>query len=116
MGYDDTTRLYPPVYVEIIDALSPLDHGRLADLKRTARQYPGRFAIVIDGMDKAGCEYVVFKAAVERCQAAGIDADIIIPAITSSGEGIFAGPDRIDWYSGPTLEQWLSVTGSRESI
>ena len=116
MGYDDTTRLHQPVYVGIIDALTPLDHRRLADLKRAAHQYPGRFPIVIEGMDKGGCEYVVFRAALERCRAAGIDADIIIPAITSSGEGFFAGPDRIDWYGGPTLAQWLSAMASREAI
>lgn len=105
-----------PICVLVIHAITPLHLNELSVLLSVLERQRGRVALLIDGMDQAGCEYVVFKAAAERYQALGIHADIIIPTITSTGEGISSGPDRIDWYDGPTLEQWLYATASRESI
>jgi sulfate adenylyltransferase subunit 1 (EFTu-like GTPase family) len=66
-------------------------------------------------MDLAGCEYVVFKSAIKRYRAAGIEPDIAIPVISASGEGLCRTADRIDWYSGPTLQHWLGGLSAQAS-
>ena len=106
---------FRPTCVAVVNAIAPPATSELADLLFVTRRQRGRVALVVDGMDQAGCEYVVFKAARERYQASGIHTDIVIPVIANSGEGICSGPDRIDWYSGPTLEQWLRETALRVS-
>lgn len=93
--------------VGVVEALAPIDSHTLGSLRSLSTRHRGQFALLVDRMDLAGCEYVVFKSAIERYRAAGIKPDVAIPAISASGEGICFAADRIDWYSGPTLQHWL---------
>jgi len=107
-------QLSAPACVGVVDAIAPPGGARLSEMAKAASVHQGRFALVIDGMDRAGCEYVVFKSVLERCQSAGIFADLVIPVIASTGEGLSFVMDRIDWYQGPTLQQWLALLTERE--
>ena len=93
--------------VVVVGATARLSVEVLAGIRAFLQRHPGPCAVVVDRMDDAGCEYVVFDAQRARLAAAGIVADLIVPAISSTGEGIVSGADRIDWHRGPTLGQWL---------
>lgn len=106
----------------VVDAMAALPAAAVARIRGLARRHPGRLAVVVDRMDDAGCEYVVFDARRRWLLEAGVAADVFIPAISAFGEGIVSGPDRLDWYRGPTLAYWLagvharSAAGRREDV
>ncbi|MFM8547212.1 MAG: hypothetical protein ACKODB_06335 [Betaproteobacteria bacterium] len=108
-------RLGEPAGVGVVHALAPIDSRHLESLRALFQRQRGRFALLVDRMDLAGCEYVVFKSAIKRYRAAGIEPDIAIPVISSSGEGLCLTADRIDWYSGPTLQHWLGGLSAQAS-
>ncbi len=93
--------------IVVVDAMARPSVPALDGIRAFLGRRPGASAIVVDRMDDAGCEYVVFDAQRARLIAAGIAADVFVPAISATGEGIVSGADRIDWHRGPTLEQWL---------
>jgi hypothetical protein len=93
--------------IVVVDAMARPSVAALAGIRAFLDRHPGACAVVVDRMDDAGCEYVVFDAQRAGLIAAGISPDLFVPAISSTGEGIVSGPDRIDWYRGPTLGQWL---------
>jgi hypothetical protein len=97
----------PVAAIVVVDALSRLPAAALDGIRAFLGRHPGASAVVVDRMDDAGCEYGVFDAQRARLTAAGIAADLFVPATSSTGEGLVSGPDRIDWYRGPTLGQWL---------
>ena len=93
--------------IVVVDAMAKPSVTALAGIRAFLVRHPGASAIVVDRMDDAGCEYVVFDALRTRLTAAGISPELFVPAISSVGEGVVSGPDRVDWYRGPTLAQWL---------
>lgn len=97
----------PVASIVVVDAMSKLSAPALDGIRAFLGRHPGASAVVVDRMDDAGCEYGVFDAQRARLIAAGIAADLFVPATSSTGEGLVSGPDRIDWYRGPTRGQWL---------
>jgi sulfate adenylyltransferase subunit 1 (EFTu-like GTPase family) len=99
--------------IVVVAATATLSVSALAEIREFMRRHPGALTLVVDRMDDAGCEYGVFDAQRQRLLANGITPDLFIPAISSTGEGIVSGPDRVDWYRGPTLMQWLGCPEAR---
>ena len=91
----------------VVDAARAPEPIEIEQLKALASRHPGRLAIVVDQMDRVGCEYVVYAECRQRLTTLGLKADFITPAIAETGEGIVSGSDRIEWFGGPTLRDWL---------
>ena len=102
--------------IVVVDALTKLSAPALEALRAFLDRHPGASAVVVDRMDDAGCEYVVFDALRARLVAAGLVADRFVPAISATGEGIASGADRIDWYRGPTLREWLASLSPQPAV
>ena len=74
-------------------------------------RYPGAksMIIVVDGMDRAGYEYVVFKDCAVRLRTVarsfGMTVAHCIPVATARGIMVTTRGDAIDWYDGPTLHE-----------
>jgi hypothetical protein len=105
----------PGASIVVVDAMARLSVPALDGIRAFLARHPAASAIVVDRMDDAGCEYVVFDAQRARLIAAGIAAQLFVPAISSTGEGLVSGPDRIDWHRGPTLAQWLGSLPPRSA-
>ena len=102
--------------IVVVDAMATLPVPALAGIRAFLGRHSGPSAVVVDRMDDAGCEYGVFDARRRRLTDAGVSPDLFIPALSSTGEGIASGPDRIDWHRGPTLAEWLASLAMRPSL
>ena len=102
--------------IVVVEAMARLSVAALDGIRAFLGRHPGASAVVVDRMDDAGCEYGVFDARRRRLTDAGVSPDLFIPALSSTGEGIASGPDRIDWHRGPTLAEWLASLAMRPSL
>ena len=101
------TRRASAASIVVVDAIAKLSMPALAGIRSVLGRPAGAAVVVVDRLDDAGCEYSVFDARCRALTEAGMSPDLFIPVLSSTGEGLVSGPDRIDWHRGPTLAAWL---------
>jgi sulfate adenylyltransferase subunit 1 (EFTu-like GTPase family) len=74
---------------------------------------PGKVIVAIDGLERSGFEYQVFKelrnAFLEVNPPASGTEVTFVPVSSQHGDMIVQRGNHIDWYDGPTLAQALGL-------
>jgi sulfate adenylyltransferase subunit 1 (EFTu-like GTPase family) len=103
----------------VVDALRGLDGaGRDALHDIVARRVP-HVIVAVNRLDLAGYEYETFKTvraqvaeAADEAHAGGV---AVVPVSARFGDNIVARGDRIDWYPGGTLLEFLQAAADRSA-
>lgn len=99
--------------IVVVDALGGLDADGRTALQRAVADRVSHVIVAVNKMDLAGYEYEAFKtvraqvaAAAEEVHAGGI---AVVPVSARFGDNILERGDRIDWYPGRTLAEFLAA-------
>jgi sulfate adenylyltransferase subunit 1 (EFTu-like GTPase family) len=105
--------------IVVVDVLRGLDAASRTRLDALLAARVPRMIVAVNRMDLAGYEYEAFKAvraaiatAAEEAHAGGI---AVVPVSARFGDNVLDRGDRIDWYPGGTLLEFLAAT-ARERV
>jgi sulfate adenylyltransferase subunit 1 (EFTu-like GTPase family) len=100
--------------IVVVDALRGLDPAGRAALAALTDERVPHVIVAVNKLDLAGYEYEAFKtvraqvaAAAEEAHAGGI---AVVPVSARFGDNVLDRGDRIDWYPGGTLLEFLVAT------
>jgi sulfate adenylyltransferase subunit 1 (EFTu-like GTPase family) len=106
--------------IVVVDAIRGLDRAGRDALDQLVATHVPHVIVAVNRMDLAGYEYEPFKTvraqvaeAAEASHAGGI---AVVPVSARLGDNILDRGDRIDWYPGRTLIEFLRAAADRSAV
>ncbi len=103
-----------PAAIVVVDASRGLDEPGCAALHAAVADRVPFVIVAVNKMDLVGYEYEAFKTV--RAQVAAVAASAhavgiaVVPVSARFGDNVLHRGDRIDWYPGRTLHDFLAAT------
>jgi sulfate adenylyltransferase subunit 1 (EFTu-like GTPase family) len=100
--------------IVVVDALHGIDDTGRAALRHAVERGVPHIIVAVNKMDLAGYEYETFKTVRAQVAEAAAEAHAggvaVVPVSARFGDNLLDRGDRIDWYPGRTLREFLAAT------